>query len=50
MKFGGFKGQMMIYPKKQLDMEKKSIWRLQSKMAANNNRNALKKFVIMIQP
>src|SRR6218665_1189258 len=41
MKFGGFKGQMMLYPDKHLDI-KKSIWRLKSKMAANNNQNALK--------
>ena len=41
MKYSGYKGQMMMYPKKHLDI-KNSIWRLKSKMAANNNQNALK--------
>src|SRR6218665_3877642 len=30
--------------------DKNSIWRLKSKMEANNNQNALKIFIIMIQP
>ena len=39
MKFGGFTGQMKLYPNKHLDMKKNSIWRLQSKIAATHNRN-----------
>ena len=49
MKFGGFKVQMMLYPKT-FRHEINSIWRLKSKMAANNNQNALEIFIIMIQP